>query len=79
MLLRAARELDLDLGRSFMIGDRYLDVQAAHAAGVRSVLVCSGDGKDEVAKYAGLAVPQPNFVADNLLHAVEAILSGQVG
>jgi D-glycero-D-manno-heptose 1,7-bisphosphate phosphatase len=79
MLLRAARELDLDLGRSFMIGDRYLDVRAAHAAGVRSVLVCSGDGKDEVAKYAGQAVPQPNFVADNLLHAVEAILSGQVG
>jgi len=78
MLLRAAREMDLDLSRSFMVGDRYLDVQAANSAGVRSVLVCSGDGKGEVAKYSGLEVPQPNFVADNLLHAVEAILSGQV-
>ena len=78
MILRAAKELDLDLSRSFMIGDRYLDVQSAHSAGVRSVLVCSGDGAEEVAKYAGQAVPQPHHVAENLLRAVEAILSGQV-
>ena len=78
MLLRAARELDIDLNRSFMIGDRFVDVRAAHAAGVRSILVCSGDGREEMAKYAGLSGPQPDFVADNLLHAIEAILSGQV-
>jgi len=78
MILRAARELEIDLSRSFMIGDRYSDVRAAHAAGIRSVLVCSGDGAGEMAKYAGLPVPQPNFVADNLQHAVDAILSGQV-
>jgi D-glycero-D-manno-heptose 1,7-bisphosphate phosphatase len=78
MLLRAARELGIDLGRSYMIGDRYLDVRTAHAAGVRSVLVCSGDGAQEMAKYAGVAGPQPHFVADNLLQAVEAILTGQV-
>lgn len=78
MLLRAARELEIDLNRSFMIGDRYVDVRAAHAAGVRSVLVCTGDGAGEMAKYAGLPGPQPNFVADNLQHAVDAILSGQV-
>ena len=78
MILRAAKELDLDLSRSFMIGDRYLDVQSAHSAGVRSVLVRSGDGAEELAKYAGQAVPQPHHVAENLLRAVEAILSGQV-
>jgi D-glycero-D-manno-heptose 1,7-bisphosphate phosphatase len=79
MLLRAARELNLDLSRSFMIGDRYLDVRTAHAVGVRSVLVCTGDGAGELAKYASVAGPQPSFVARNLLHAVEAILAGQVG
>jgi D-glycero-D-manno-heptose 1,7-bisphosphate phosphatase len=79
MLLRAARELNLDLGNSFMIGDRYLDVRTAHAVGVRSVLVCTGDGAGELAKYARVAGPQPNFVAENLLHAVDAILTGQVG
>ena len=78
MILRAARELDIDLSRSYMIGDRYVDVRAAHAAGVRSILVCSGDGAAEMAKYGGLPGPQPDFVADNLLHAVDAILSRQV-
>jgi D-glycero-D-manno-heptose 1,7-bisphosphate phosphatase len=71
-------ELDLDLDRSFMVGDKYIDVRAGHAAGVRSVLVCSGYGAEEMAKYAGLGGSQPDFIADNLLHAVDAILSGQV-
>jgi D-glycero-D-manno-heptose 1,7-bisphosphate phosphatase len=78
MLLRAARELELDLSRCFMIGDRYSDIRAANSAGVKSVLVCSGDGADEMAKYAGVGGVQPDFIADNLLHAVDAILSGQV-
>jgi D-glycero-D-manno-heptose 1,7-bisphosphate phosphatase len=78
MLLRAARELSIDLRRSFMIGDRYLDVQAAHAAGTRSILVRCGDGESELARYSGLPGPQPDFVADTLQQAVDAILSGQV-
>ena len=78
MLLRAARELDIDLSRSYMVGDRYLDVRCAHTAGVHAILVRSGDGKDEVAKYAATANPQPHYVAENLLDAVDAILSGRV-
>ena len=43
MLLRAARELSLDLSRSVIVGDRLSDVQAGRAAGVgRCVLVRSG-------------------------------------
>ena len=43
MLLRAARELSLDLGASLMVGDRLSDVQAGRAAGVgRCLLVRSG-------------------------------------
>ena len=78
LILRAARELDIDLSKSFMVGDRYLDVRAANAAGLRSVLVRCGDGASEVSRYASQPVPQPSFVTDNLLHAVDAILSGQV-
>jgi D-glycero-D-manno-heptose 1,7-bisphosphate phosphatase len=39
MLLAAARDLGLDLARSFMVGDQRKDVQAGRAAGCRSVLV----------------------------------------
>jgi D-glycero-D-manno-heptose 1,7-bisphosphate phosphatase len=39
LLLRAAEELQLDLGESWMIGDADTDVAAAHAAGARAILV----------------------------------------
>jgi D-glycero-D-manno-heptose 1,7-bisphosphate phosphatase len=39
MLVRAAQELDLDLGRSWLIGDRWVDIGAADAAGVRGILL----------------------------------------
>jgi D-glycero-D-manno-heptose 1,7-bisphosphate phosphatase len=75
MLLRAQQEFKVNLGESYMIGDRYLDVDVAYAAGVRSVLVMTGNGREEYEKYQGLP-QQPHFVAENLLEAVESIISG---
>lgn len=42
MLLRAAQELHLDLARSFMIGDKVSDVEAARRAGVTGIMVTTG-------------------------------------
>jgi D-glycero-D-manno-heptose 1,7-bisphosphate phosphatase len=42
LLLRAAKELDLDLPASHMIGDRPTDMQAGHRAGCRAIWVQSG-------------------------------------
>jgi D-glycero-D-manno-heptose 1,7-bisphosphate phosphatase len=75
MLLRARDELDIDLAQSYMIGDRYLDVDVAHAAGVKSILVMTGNGRAEFEKYKDLPL-QPHFVAENLLEAVDSIISG---
>ena len=75
MFLRAQQELGIDLEKSYMVGDRYLDVEAAHAAGTRSVLVMSGDGRAEYEKYKCLP-KQPHFIANNLLEAVDSIISG---
>ena len=77
MLLRAQREHGIDLANSYMIGDRYLDVGTAHNAGAKSILVLTGDGKSELEQHK--AEPfQPHFVAKDVLHAVEAILAGEV-
>ena len=75
MLFRAHDELDIDLAQSYMIGDRYLDVDVAHAAGVKSILVMTGNGRAELEKYKNLPL-QPHLVAENLLEAVDSIISG---
>src|SRR5258705_377491 len=51
MLLQAARELDLDLSQSWMVGDALTDMQAGAAAGVRTLLVLTGRGPQHQAAY----------------------------
>lgn len=46
LLLTAAREMDIDLSRSWMIGDKACDAEAGAAAGCRTVLVRTGHGRD---------------------------------
>ena len=49
MLLRAARDLGLDLARSVLVGDRCSDIGAANAAGLRVAFLLSGTEKDRCA------------------------------
>ncbi|HQT46611.1 MAG TPA: D-glycero-beta-D-manno-heptose 1,7-bisphosphate 7-phosphatase [Acidocella sp.] len=44
MLLRAADELGIDLGASYMVGDKAIDIEAAQRAGVTPMLVRTGYG-----------------------------------
>lgn len=51
MLVAAQRDLDLDLGRSWMIGDKPRDVEAGRAAGCRTVLV-AGEAMEDTGATA---------------------------
>lgn len=42
MLLRAARDLDIDLARSWMVGDRWRDIDCGAAAGCRTIFIDYG-------------------------------------
>jgi histidinol-phosphate phosphatase family protein len=53
MLLRAAREHGLDLGRSAMIGDHWTDVQAGRRLGLPAVLLLTGHGVEEWERHRG--------------------------
>jgi D-glycero-D-manno-heptose 1,7-bisphosphate phosphatase len=75
MLVRAARELDLDLARSFVVGDRWGDVDLAAAAGTRAVLVRTGYGVAEETRPGRAAA---DHVADDLAGAAAWILQ-QIG
>ena len=70
MLREAAETHNIDLSRSWMVGDRYCDIAAARSAGLRSVLVKSGHGGNDKDKFE--VVPD-QYCAD-LAHAAEHIL-----
>jgi D-glycero-D-manno-heptose 1,7-bisphosphate phosphatase len=67
MLLRAAAEHDLDLSRSWMVGDKAVDLEAGHRAGCRVALVRTGYG----ARVDGSGA---DLVAADLSEAVARIL-----
>lgn len=73
MLFQAQRDLGLDLARSYMVGDRYLDVRTGKAAGAMAVLVLTGDGIKEYEQHKNAEI-QPDFVAKDLAEAVDFIL-----
>ena len=70
MLLRAAEEHRLDLSRSWMIGDRHVDMAAAHRAGARGILVQTGHAGSDAAGADGT----PDHIAPTLKAAVDYIL-----
>jgi D,D-heptose 1,7-bisphosphate phosphatase len=68
MFQQACQELDVDPSRSWMIGDRTVDIEFARRAGLRSVLLQTGDaGRD--GKYE----KEADFVAESLMEAAELI------
>jgi D-glycero-D-manno-heptose 1,7-bisphosphate phosphatase len=72
MLRRAADDLKLDLARSFVIGDRWHDLQAGDAVGARGILVRTGYGRTEEASPT--ARLSPVAIVDNLIEAVSWIV-----
>jgi D-glycero-D-manno-heptose 1,7-bisphosphate phosphatase len=77
MLVRAATEHALDVKNSWVVGDRYSDIELAHAAGCRSILVMTGYGRGDY-EYNRESWPRgPEFVAENLNEAVNIILKEQ--
>jgi D-glycero-D-manno-heptose 1,7-bisphosphate phosphatase len=71
---RACKDLDIELEQSWMVGDRYGDVELAHNAGIRSAFVLSGYGRGEWENQRSQWKQQPDLVAENLLEAVKSIL-----
>jgi D-glycero-D-manno-heptose 1,7-bisphosphate phosphatase len=66
MLRRAAQALDIDLEQSFMVGDRWRDVDCGHAAGCRTIFIDHG--------YAEPLRKSPDHRAKNLLEAARLIV-----
>ena len=71
MIEEAEKSFVIDRARSWMIGDKVLDIETGFKAGTHSALVKTGYG----AKTVSEILQQPDVIADNLLGVVEQILS----
>ncbi len=69
LLLRAAKDLDIDLRNSWMVGDSLTDIQAGRAAGCNTVLI-----GEHLEKEFLNQIVAPDVVAKNLLEAVKIIV-----
>jgi len=74
LLLQAQREHALDLAASWIVGDRYGDLEMGHAAGTRGILVMSGYGRGEYELHHASWPRKPDVLAENLTEAVRRIL-----
>ena len=75
MLKEAAKDYDIDLARSWMIGDRISDIIAGHRAGCRTIIIRTGMHKEKpiISDDMDLSIA-PDYFCDNLLEAVLIIL-----
>jgi D,D-heptose 1,7-bisphosphate phosphatase len=72
LLLKAAREMDIDLSQSWMVGDGITDIQAGKQAGCRVILI--GRMKCELCEMMSKLDAVPDFIAPNLTDAANYIL-----
>jgi D-glycero-D-manno-heptose 1,7-bisphosphate phosphatase len=71
MIESAKADFEIDMERSWMIGDKNLDVQIAKNAGIKSVLVLTGYG----VKHRALLAEEPDLIVENFGAAIETIVS----
>ena len=65
LLLEASKKWDIDLKKSYMIGDRWKDIEAGKRAGCKTIFIdCN---------YKGTKPKNPNFTTDSLLNSVHII------
>lgn len=71
MLLTAAADHNIDLSKSWMIGDGITDIQAGRAAGCKTILI--GRMKCDLCKIMDTESVKLDYIAPNLLKAAEII------
>ena len=69
MIEAAGRDLSIDMSRSWFVGDKDLDVEIGLNAGLRTVLVETGYGRE----HAKTLKRRPDRIAGNLLEAARYI------
>jgi len=78
MILRARDEHEIDLSRSYMVGDKISDVEFGKNLGLKSVMVLTGYGIGEYEHQRQDWKVTPDYLAKDLLDAAEWIVADYV-
>jgi D-glycero-D-manno-heptose 1,7-bisphosphate phosphatase len=71
LILKAAKQLGLDLKASYVLGDSISDIEAGRRAGCRTIYI--GRWKCDICRFMDAHHVEPDFVADNLWKAARLI------
>ena len=74
LLVRAAKDLNIDLRQSYVVGDKLSDLEAGYAAGCQGVLVRTGYGKETEEQFRAHGL-KPDYIAEDLRAACQWIIS----
>ena len=77
MFLQAIRDLNIDPGLSYVVGDKMNDIEAAVRIGAKGVLVRTGYGMEEEREISSLKI-RPAYIADDILEAVRWIMQDRL-
>ena len=75
MVEQAVKDFDIDLSRSYMVGDRYKDIKFARNLNLKSAFVLTGYGKGEYEYQRRSWKFMPDIIGDNLLSVARKIKS----
>jgi D-glycero-D-manno-heptose 1,7-bisphosphate phosphatase len=71
---KAARELDIDIARSYMVGDKWSDIELGQRAGMHTLLVNTGFAHDDPGNVRPAQVHEPDVIAHDIEEAVAWIV-----
>jgi heptosyltransferase-2 len=78
MVDRAVSELQIDLSRSYLIGDHARDMQLARAVGARAILVTQSPVDEQSLETLRAEDAQPDTIAKSMAEAVDWILKDRL-
>ncbi len=75
LILQAAKDFNIDLTSSFMIGDKLSDIEAGQLSGCKTILLLSGHGEKAYKDIESLHKVPPDYICQTLGDAVTWMLS----